>query len=45
MMVCEDITVKLMAETITKIDGKPTQSDINLLENELVVRAGKMKTM
>ena len=33
MTVCEDIIAKHMAEPVMKIDEKPAQSDINLLEN------------
>ena len=45
MTMCEDITAKLMAECVTKIDGKPTQSDFDILKNELAERATKIKTM
>ena len=44
MTVREDIIAKLMAEPTTKIDGEPTQSDIDTLKNELTKRATKLKT-
>ena len=44
-MVQEDIIAKLMAESVMKIDGKPTQSDIDNLENELAECTTKIITM
>ena len=45
MIVCEDIIAKLTAEPMTKIDGKPTQSDINILKNKLAESTTKINTM
>ena len=45
MMVQKDIIAKVMAERVMKIDGKPIQSDIVNLKNELAECATKIKTM
>ena len=45
MTVREDITAKLMAEPITKVNSEPGQGDINQLESESTKRAAKIKTM
>ena len=39
-----DILAELITGPITKIIGKPGESNINNLESELAVRAAKMKT-
>ena len=45
MSMQEDIIAKLIAVPRTKIDGRPTQSDISNLENELAEHDTKIKTM
>ena len=44
MIVWEDIITELTAETVTKINREPNQSNINLLENDLAEHATKIKT-
>ena len=43
MAVRGDIITELMAEPITKIDRKPSQSDLDNLENELAKSAMKIE--
>ena len=43
MTMREDIIAKLTAEPIIKIHGKPAQSNIHNLENELVERSAIIK--
>ena len=43
-MVREDILAKLMADSITKIVGEPSQGDINTLKQEQAGKAAKIKT-